>query len=416
MANDPALLLRGLGAAFSNTVPQLRQDLASEREAQMRQQEFEALQGQRAQQGRMQNFEMMQARQQAALKDADAALKLAASGNYEQIIALADDRMNLDEQLGGSLEGDMTPMLKNMAQRAAAGDRQAASQLNYQLTQVVARGYASGALEMPEVQRPEIIPGASIVDGQVITRDAQGNIVAQRPQGFQQAPKPDESFADEAKDARTFIRQNVGDITNKLSEITSSFNKVASLEPQMRAGNRSAINAAIMNVARLISPGVVTDRDAAAFSGANTNIGAMYEFLVGKGVDVKDLVRIYDPANPEVFNPDELLAVAKSVTASSIPSLMARFEDQKNIANQYRLSPQFVSSFLQEDGETMRSVKAIQSSLGSTQAQAAAPQGTNFRSVQEAETAVNQGIIPVGAQVNIVDASGRVVESFMVEE
>ena len=157
MAQDIGLLLRGLGAAVSNQVPQFRQQMAQEQEARMRQQEFEAEQAQRAQQGRMQNFEMMQARQQASFQDADAALKLAAAGNYEQIIALAEDRMNLDRQLGGPLEGDMTPMLYNMARRAAAGDRQAAGVLNLQLAQVVERGLAQGIL-----QRPEEVKGVEV--------------------------------------------------------------------------------------------------------------------------------------------------------------------------------------------------------------------------------------------------------------
>lgn len=159
MAQDIGLLLRGLGAAVSNTVPQFRQQMAQEQEARMRQQEFEAAQAQRAQQGRMQNFEMMQARQQAAMQDADAALRLAASGNYEAIIALAEDRMRLDKQLGGPMEGDITPMLANMARRAAIGDRQAASQIEYQLAQVVERGLAQGILQRPEEEAFTLGPG-----------------------------------------------------------------------------------------------------------------------------------------------------------------------------------------------------------------------------------------------------------------
>ncbi len=165
MAQDIGLLLRGLGAAVSNQVPQFRQQMAQEQEARMRQQEFEAAQAQRAQQGRMQNFEMMQARMQASFQDADAALKLAAAGNYEQIIALAEDRMNLDRQLGGPLEGDMTPMLYNMARRAAAGDRQAAGVLNLQLAQVVERGLAQGILQRPEMEEKVYRPGDVVYRG-----------------------------------------------------------------------------------------------------------------------------------------------------------------------------------------------------------------------------------------------------------
>jgi hypothetical protein len=159
MAQDIGLLLRGLGAAVSNQVPQFRQQMAQEQEAQMRQQEFQAQQEQRMRQGEMQNMEMMQARQQATFQDADAALRLAATGNYEAIIALAEDRMQLDQRLGGPLKGDNTAMLANMARRAAMGDAQAASQLNLQLAGVVEQGLARGILQRPEAQEKVYRPG-----------------------------------------------------------------------------------------------------------------------------------------------------------------------------------------------------------------------------------------------------------------
>jgi len=150
MAQDIGLLLRGLGAAVSNQVPQFRQQMAQEQQDRMRQQEYEAQQEQRMRQAEMQNMEMMQARQQAAFQDADAAIRLAAAGNYEAIIALAEDRMQLDQRLGGPMKGDQTPMLANMARRAAMGDAEAARQLNFQLLGLVEQGRARGVLQMPE--------------------------------------------------------------------------------------------------------------------------------------------------------------------------------------------------------------------------------------------------------------------------
>jgi hypothetical protein len=133
--------------------------MAQEQEAQMRQQEFQAQQEQRMRQGEMQNMEMMQARQQATFQDAEAALRLATTGNYEGIIALAEDRMQLDQRLGGPLKGDNTAMLANMARRAAMGDAQAASQLNLQLAGVVEQGLARGILQRPEAKKPIEVGG-----------------------------------------------------------------------------------------------------------------------------------------------------------------------------------------------------------------------------------------------------------------
>jgi hypothetical protein len=154
MAQDIGLLLRGLGAAVSNQVPQFRQQMAQEQQDRMRQQEFQAQQ-------QMQNFEMMQARQQASFQDADAALRLAATGNYEGIIALAEDRMRLDQMLGGPMEGDPTPMLANLARRAAMGEPEAARQLNFQLIGAVEQGMSRGVLQMPEEAAFTLSPGQS---------------------------------------------------------------------------------------------------------------------------------------------------------------------------------------------------------------------------------------------------------------
>lgn len=182
MAQDIGLLLRGLGAAFSNTVPQFRQEMAQEQEAQY-------LQGQRQQQAQMRNAEMLQARQAAMYKDAESALKLMAMGDLDGVVALGQERLQL---LGNFPDADPsdTARLTQFAMQARAGDRQAYNNLSRELLGTVQRGLAMGVLTPPEVKQPEIIPGSSVVDGQVLTRDAQGNIVATRPRGFEAAPKP----------------------------------------------------------------------------------------------------------------------------------------------------------------------------------------------------------------------------------
>ena len=185
MAQDIGLLLRGLGAAVSNQVPQFRQQMMADQENQMRQQEFQAQQEQRMRQAEMQNMEMMQARQQAAFQDADAAIRLAAAGNYEAIIALAEDRMKLDQRLGGPMKGDQTPMLANMARRAAMGDAEAARQLNLQLAGIVEQGLARGVLQRPEVERDKGV----VVNGRVVNPYT-GDVIAEFPAEAAVAPAP----------------------------------------------------------------------------------------------------------------------------------------------------------------------------------------------------------------------------------
>jgi hypothetical protein len=389
-------VLGGLGAAIGGTGQQYVQGLQQREQTMSEQKRAE-----------------LEARQKAMYQDAGAAFQLLQTGDLDGIIRLGQDRLEMLKTFPDADPSDTARVVQN-AMNAKSGDPMALRNLATELTGAYSRGAAMGYIQPPA--GPEIVPGSSIVDGQVITRDAQGNLVATRPQGFEAAPEVDETFKQETAEARRFILSNVSDINKSLAEVTTAYEKVSSLEPQMRAGNRSAINAAIMNTARLISPGVVTDRDAAAFSGANTNVGAMYAFLSGKGIDVSELVRIYDPSNPEIFDPDALLNVARSVTASALPAEIARFEDQKIIASQYGLSPQFVNSYLPDNSKVMQSVRRIQSSLGGTAAPTA-PQtvGVKFNSLQEAEAAVNSGQVPVGTRVDITDAAGNVT-SFVVEE
>jgi hypothetical protein len=207
MAQDIGLLLRGLGASFSNQVPQFRQEMAQEEQArarqqemQMRQQEFSSQQAERSRNAQMQSAEMMQARQAAAFQDAEAALRMGARGDWEGIIGLAEDRMRLDQEMGGPLEGDMTPMLADLASRAVTGDPVAANMALSQLARVVASGFDRGVLQKPEVVAPKPISASNIqmtTEGPMVPmQQADGTITMVRaPFTPVEAKKPERKFA-----------------------------------------------------------------------------------------------------------------------------------------------------------------------------------------------------------------------------
>jgi hypothetical protein len=415
MAQDIGLLLRGLGASFSQQVPQFRQEMAQEQELARQQQLLAEQQSQRQRQAQIQDVELQQKFRAAGYQDAFALGNLLKGNNIEAGLGLLEDRLNTIEQLGINLSGDPTMMIYEDLKRAATGDAEALRRAQMRTALAVAEGIDRGELQLPETKLPEIIPQSSMVEGQVVTRDAQGNIVATRPRGLQVAPKTDESMETERSEARGVIRNTVGDINKQLGTIASSYNRIVSLLPEMESGNRAAINAGLMNVARLVSPEAVNESDVRRYSGAENEIAVLFNFLQGNGVDMNQLLQIADPLNPKTFDPQTLMGVARSVTSSSIPSLMDRLEDQKNIATQYGLSPQFVSSFLPEDSQLMKSIRNLQQSIGG-QGGSQQPGRVTFRSVSEAEAAVNINALPIGTKVDIVDASGRVVDSFTVEE
>lgn len=421
MAQDIGLLLRGLGAAVSNQVPQFRQELAQRREDEYQQQQRQQLEQQRARQAQMQDFEMMQQLQSAAFQDAQALSELLKPGvmNIEGALSLLEDRQNLIGQIGINIPNDPTPMLYESLRRAAVGDTNALNTARNMAGALTAQGVSRGILKLPEAKAATPIAAANVMEttqGAMVPMLQPDGTIKTVPVPASLAPKPDTTFQIEQSEARSSIRSNVTDINNKLSTITSSYEKINSLLPEMKAGNRAAINAALMNVARLVSPEAVNESDVRRYSGAENELAVLYNFLDGQGVNMDQMLQIVDPLNPRTFNPDTLMGVARSITGASIPSLMNRMEDQRNIAKEYNLSPQFVSSFLSPNSATMKSVQQIMQSISGQQRGASQnrAQAVTFGSMQEAENAVNIGAVPVGSMVNIVDANGRIIDSFEV--
>lgn len=120
------------------------------------------------------------------------------------------------------------------------------------------------------------------------------------------------------------------------------------------------------------------------------------------------ILQIYDPANPQVFNVDNLMSVATTITASSLPSILSAYDDQRNIASQYNLSQRFVDSYLNQNSEAMREARAI---LGASPAPSSS-QSYTFNSEEEAQAALDT--LPNGARVTVNTPSGT--KTFVVSE
>jgi hypothetical protein len=283
MAQDIGLLLRGLGAAVSNQVPQFRQQMAQEQQDRMRQQEYEAQQAQRAQQARMQNVEMMQARQQATAQDLDAGLKMAARGDWEGIVALGQDRMRIDQQLGGSLENDMTPMFVNMARRAAAGDALAGSMLTSQLAQGVSAMYDRGLLQKPEAVAPKPLAGSNIIqtaEGPMVVMQQPNGTFTQVPLDYTPAPKTEGSVREREARIQEYI--NLGMSRPQAIERLDAQYMTDPVTGNLIAINRATGQATIPEVrtaappARIPAPPSVTEEQLAFDPGKGTGLAASF--------------------------------------------------------------------------------------------------------------------------------------------
>ncbi len=398
MAINTGDLLMGLGAAIGGTGPQFIQGL-----------------DQRDQQKRAE----LQARQQAMYQDAATGLQLVRAGDLDGLIALGEDRLQLLQTYPDADPSD-TQRITQLARYAKQNDPVALRNLAMELTAATSRGLSMGLIKMPEAQKPMIV-GADETVFDPVTQEAlytgpgkpadrktaedQNGVLRFIDNGepvYPNVQAPSIS-PEERTSALNNTRSNIQGINKNLAEVAGAYNKVMSLEAGMRAKNRGAINAAIMNVARLISPGIVTDRDASSLSGADTSIGAVFSFLSGKGVDTAQLMRVVDPTNPETFDVDGLLSIARNVTAAGVPSLQAQLEDEASVADIYGASPQFRQAYLGRS-KLKSEIDAIMQSV-----RGGSPSIPSFANDQEAEAAYNAGKIKLG-QTIIVGGKQAVVE------
>lgn len=123
------------------------------------------------------------------------------------------------------------------------------------------------------------------------------------------------------KETRTSIRGDIGKVKKTAEEISSSRDKIDSLITQAQNGNRQAIAAVIMNLARLNSPGVVTDSDFSQMAGKQDPIAAAISIIQGKGIDVNAVMRGIDATNPDTFDAKSVIATADSLITSQLPTL-----------------------------------------------------------------------------------------------
>jgi hypothetical protein len=402
MAINTGDLLMGLGAAVGGTGPQFIQGLE-----------------QRDRQATEQKRAELQARQQAMYQDAATGLQLLSQGDLDGLITLGEDRLQLLQTYPDADPSDTQRIIQN-ARFAKQGDPVALRNLATELTQATTRGMSMGLIKMPEAQKPVVVgqnealvnpvTGEPIYQGAAKpenreTKEDQFGVLRYTDNSepvFPNVQAPSIS-PEERTSALNNSRSNIQGINKNLAEIAGAYNKVMSLEAGMRAKNRGAINAAIMNVARLISPGIVTDRDASSLSGADTSIGAVFSFLSGKGVDTAQLMRVVDPTNPETFDVDGLLSIARNVTAAGVPSLQAQLEDEASVANIYGASPQFRQAYL-GPSKLKSEIEAIMQSV-----RGGSPDVPSFATDQEAEAAYNAGKIKLG-QTIIVGGKQAVVE------
>jgi len=148
------------------------------------------------------------------------------------------------------------------------------------------------------------------------------------------------------KEERKTASQDIRSFNTKAREMRTSFTKMEGLAKQAETGSRGARNAMTVSLARLISPGIVTETEASALSGGQNTMQAIFQALSGKGFDVGKLQTHIDPFG-ETFDAQGLLQVGKSVVASGRKPLMDMFKNSEARARRSGISKKaFDTNFL----------------------------------------------------------------------
>ena len=205
----------------------------------------------------------------------------------------------------------------------------------------------SGNLEKTMADLSSGIEGAQALGlgGETLNNELKrAQIASLKAKSVAQTPlqKAQEKVASEfRKEERQVARTTVTNFNKRATEIRSSFGKVESI---LNSGklSRMKIASAMTSMARLLSPGIVTEQDFQNLSNAANPIAEALSIITGKGAEgakvAENLQRFYDPTNPDLFDKKGFLDTARNVAGAEIPALMDTFNDARDRAGRAGVS------------------------------------------------------------------------------
>jgi hypothetical protein len=167
------------------------------------------------------------------------------------------------------------------------------------------------------------------------------------------------------KEERGVARESVKAFNKRGSEVLSSYGKVESI---LKGGNlnRMKIASAMTSMARLLSPGIVTNQDFQSLSNSASPIATLFDKLRGKGDEgatvADELQRYVDPTNPTLFDQEAFLQTARQVAGAEIPTLISGYKDAQSRAKRAGVSEQARKTYFGENS----TLNALQKMLGNT--------------------------------------------------
>jgi hypothetical protein len=314
-------MLGGIGAAFGGTAQQYSQGIR-QREQQMTQRKREEL----------------QARQIAMYQDAGAADQLLQQRDFDGIINLANDRLEILQTFGDADPSDTMRILEN-AMAAKAGDPIALRNLSLELTGAVSAGRAMGILPSPEVSQPEgVVVGGNLVDKRT------GDILYQSPPA-----------------AETSEEYSPG-ITRYRNGVAVQYSRTGKRQVMDDLGNILTGEAARDAIQRGVESGVTEQGDIAAATVRGREISTRAQDAINAGLDATKQIPVLTNALGLLNQVDTGGTAGVGIALRSFLGVESGDEGElsyllkTNVLQQLR--PIFGSAFTASEGERLQAISA----------------------------------------------------------
>jgi len=271
---------------------------------------------------------------------------LAQAGEMGAAVKLLSDRHNDIKTLGG--ETDDTDLLIDTLN---SGDMNKFNQL---LDVADRAGVEEGFLASRG--------GMSLLDAAILETE-QAKAAKYRAE-VEKMKNPSPINPDFLKEERKVATDSVKTFNKRGGEVLSSFGKIDNILSGDGKLNRMKIASAMTSMARLLSPGIVTNQDFENLSNSANPASLLLDMLRGKGeegVNIADELQRYgDPTNPDLFDKDAFLQTARQVAGAEIPTLIGGYEDAQKRARRAGVSDRARKTYFGENS-TLTALKKMQS-------------------------------------------------------
>jgi hypothetical protein len=341
-------VLQGLQAAYTGQGPQFLQQVQQQEQYQR--------------QSALQDIQMQEALTKSAAQDALRMMNFIRAGDVNQAISLLDDRIDIESRLGvpSNASQNLRSMLRN--------DLSSALPL---LQSTISSGVSLGLITGASPKYVATVDGSPMFQtpiGQYVMGGVtEEGVPAQVPVGGMPSLS-ERQRKEEWSRAESGFRSNENKLNSEARILAQEYGKIDQLAAQATNPNvsdrarRQAAATLITIVARIASPGVVTDvefRNFGGFADPNTTIASfisdavandegmdsLLDFItgaVGGNIPPELLTQLrgaIDPLNPDLLDESfstGVKAIAQGLAQGTATSILSSLADQKTSASAYK--------------------------------------------------------------------------------